>query len=302
MSKKTTTRRPRNSRSHVLELRVNSPRILFLNVVRTSGSLCKFGLILGLIAAVGLLGHWGFKRFFIENPEFAIREVPLTISGTTDPPRFLDHQRLLEATELKLSSSIFAIDLSELETTLANLPELTDAKVTRRLPGTLKISVQERIPVAWLECPDIQLEGRSLRRGLLIDETGHLFPCATTDLWTFSENLPVISLPEAPEGVSLSANTIPDHKGFRHALQLVKTSRNFLTGAWAADRVEIRDEITLELITASGTQAIFSYYDQTRQLENLARLLVFAQESGRALGTANLIPRQNIPVTYAGSR
>lgn len=300
--KKKTTRSRRPDRDRKLMTQVNSPRIFYFNFLRTCGGILKISLVIALFGGLFFGARLTFHHLFVDNEEFALREVPLLKLGTKDLPRFMNHKRIVNTTGIDLSASIFAVDISKMEETLRELPEISAARVTRRLPGTLKIEVEERVPVAWIECESLNLEGRNFRTGLLVDENGIVFPCATSALWSFAERLPVIALSQTPKSGKIATGEILNDRSFSYALDLVKKSRGMLTGVFSPDRVEIRDEITLEMVTMTGSQGIFSYFDQERQLRDFARLLQYAQETKRALGTANLIPTRNIPVTFAGSR
>lgn len=302
MRQKRTTRSRRHDRDRKIMIQVKSPRIFYLNFLRASVGILKVLCVVTLIGGIFLGGRMAFHHLFVDNAEFVLREVPLLKMGTKDMPRFMNHKRVVNATGINLSASIFAVDISKMEKTLRELPEISAARVTRRLPGTLKIEVEERIPVAWVECQALNLEGRNFRTGLLVDENGFVFPCATSTLWNFAEKLPVIALAKIPKVGKIESGQTMDDRSFNYALNLVKNSRGVLKGVFSPDRIEIRDEITLEMVTRTGSQGIFSYFDQDRQLHDFARLLQYAQETGRALGTANLIPTRNIPVTFAGSR
>ena len=231
MFEKKTSRSTKKSRSRMVELRVNSPRIFFFSCLRAGGGMIRIGLVLAILVSVCFLGRWGFQKFFVENDEFVINNIPLTIMETERTPLFLDFKRIEEFTGLQLSTSIFAVDTDELEEKLIDLPEITDAKVVRRMPGTLKISVTERMPVAWIECEVLGIEGRNLRKGRLVDEEGVVFPCASNALWRFSKHLPVVALPIAPEKGITSGETI-DHEGFEHAFELAKLASEELKDKW----------------------------------------------------------------------
>ena len=285
----------------MVELRVNSPRIFFFSCLRAGGGMVKVMLVLALLVSLYFGGRWGFQKFFVENDEFIISKVPLTIMDTDRTPLFLDFKRIEETCGLQLSTSIFAVDTDDLEEKLQALPEITGAKVVRRMPGTLKISVTERMPVAWIECEVLEIEGRNFRKGRLVDENGVVFPCASLALWTYSENLPVVALPVAPEKGINSGDVVKD-EGFDHALELAMLATGSLKDKWAVDRIEVRDSITLELVTLGGSQGTFSYFDLPRQLRHFSKLLKHAEKTGRILATANLIPEKNIPVTFVGHR
>jgi hypothetical protein len=210
--RRTSRRRTRESRDRMLALKVQSPRILFFDFLKLGGRFMKFGLILMAVMALGFVGRLGWEELFVKNTEeFGIKEVPLT-DFEGEAPRFLTHSRIVVTTGLDLDASIFALDTNELEETLRNLPETTEARVTRRLPGTLKIEVSERTPVAWLDCDQLGVVQRDRAAGLLIDEAGVPFKCASQTLWDFAERLPVIRVLQAEDHEIMEGQEIK-HEG-----------------------------------------------------------------------------------------
>lgn len=288
------------SQDGLRELRVVSPLIVYHGTMRAISNLGRLVLVLVLLGALGFLGHLALRNLFVENEEFSLQEIPLSRIGLEGEPRFLDHQRVLEATGVELEKSIFALDLGELEEKLESLPELTEAKVVRRLPGTVEIAVTERVPVAWIESGSQGLQGRNMRRGLLTDENGELFGCSSGSLWEYARDLPVLALKRSVSDGNLEEGQVLESEGARRALELLNQSGEFLEGAFGLDRVEVRDEIMLEAITRTGSQGIFSYYELERQLEAFARVLGYAQQTGRSIGEVNLIPTRIVPVRFAG--
>ena len=295
--RRTSRRRTRESRDRMLALKVQSPRIMFFDFLKLSGRFMKFGLILVAVMALGFAGRLGWEELFVKNTEeFGIKEVPLT-DFEGEAPRFLTHSRIVETTGLDLNASIFALDTDELEETLRNLPETTEARVTRRLPGTLKIEVSERMPVAWLDCDQLGIVQRNRTSGLLIDENGVPFKCASETLWSFSERLPVIRVLEAEDHEIMAGREIK-HAGLKYALDLVNLASNSMEGMERPAWVIVKDEITLEMMTLGRTIATLSYYEQEHQLEKLTKLVSHARAKGRELASVNLIPDRFIPVKY----
>ena len=257
----------------------------------------KLGLILVAVMALGFAGRLGWEELFVKNTEeFGIKEVPLT-DFEGEAPRFLTHSRIVATTGLDLDASIFALDTDELEETLRDLPEITDARVTRRLPGTLKIEISERTPVAWLDCDKLGIVQRDRAAGLLIDEAGVPFKCASQTLWDFAERLPVIRVLKAEDHEIMEGQEIK-HEGLQYALDLVNLATDSMEGFERPAWVIVKDEITLEMMTLGKTIATLSYYEQEHQLEKLTKVVSHARSKGRELASVNLIPDRFVPVEY----
>ncbi|MGJ8698191.1 MAG: cell division protein FtsQ/DivIB [Verrucomicrobiaceae bacterium] len=293
---KRTSRRTSKSRDRMLELRVSSPRILFCDAVKMSGKLFKYLVILAMVGALGYGVRIGWEKLFIENDEFAIREMPLTTMEGHEP-MFMTRNRVTEMTGIDPAASIFAFDIDEMEAILRDLPETSGARVTRRLPGTLKVEVSERIPVAWVACPALGLEERNIEKGLLVDESGVAFPCATPALAEYAAHLPVVYAEDLPAGAIVEGEKIDD-EGLSYALEFARAADLMLTDADLPDWVMVRDGITVEMKTLGGTRLIASYFEQEKQLEKFQKLSRHARNRGRELATVNLIPERYVPVTY----
>lgn len=295
--RRTSRRRTRESRDRMLALKVKSPRIMLFDFLKLGGRFVKFGLILVAVMALGFAGRLGWEELFVKNTEeFGIKEVPLT-DFEGEAPRFLTHSRIVATTGLDLDASIFALDTDEIEETLKNLPETTEARVTRRLPGTLKIEISERTPVAWLDCDRLGIVQRDRAAGLLIDEAGIPFKCASQNLWDYAERLPVIRVLQA-EDYEIQEGQEIKHKGLQYALDLVNLASASMEGFERPAWVIVKDEITLEMMTLGRTIATLSYFEQERQLEKLTQLVSHARAKGRELKSVNLIPERFIPVEY----
>ena len=275
---------------------MNSPRILFCDAIKLSGRLFKLLMVAAVVIAIGVVSRIGYQKFFIENQDFALKEMSFeTESG--GEPRFLTRARIIETTAIEASGSIFAFDVDEVEAQLLALPEISSATVNRRLPGTLKIKITERVPVAWLACPSRGIEERNISNGLLVDQSGIAFPCATEPLANFAVNLPVVFAGKLPDGAIVEGQKI-NHEGLRYALEFAIKADLSLSGSDLPDWVMVKDEITLEMRTVGGTRCTISYFDPDAQIERLKNLSMHARDSGRQLATINLIPKRFVPVTY----
>ena len=280
----------------MLSLKVSSPRIVFFDTLKFGARFLKIALIVVAMVGVGAGLNLGWQKLFVENAEFTISEISLkTFDGKE--PRFLTHARFLEKTELETDATIFSLDTEELAAILEGLPELTEVKVSRRLPGTLKVEVRERQPVAWLACRALGIRERDRHLGLLVDSTGIPFRCASETLWKYAEKLPVILATDASEGDIVEGEVIK-HRGLTYSLELVQIASAKLVGIEKPAWVMVKDEITLEMKTLGGIEATLSYYGLERQLSDFSKLVSHAQARGKELEKVNLIPERFIPVHY----
>jgi hypothetical protein len=112
------------------------------------------------------------------NPYFTLRHIEVTATGDM---RVAEVQGLLRASGVQIGvSNLFALDMRKLLGTLESQPAVQRAAVVRRLPGTLRVSIFERQPIAQFR-----------RRGrLLLDPDGWFLP-ARLDAKSLS--LPVVT-------------------------------------------------------------------------------------------------------------
>jgi len=299
MFQRRTSNRTPKSRQRMLSLKVSSPRIVLFDFLKVGAKFLKLGLIVAVMVGVGFGLSLGWQKLFVENEEFTISELSLkTFEG--EPPRFLTHARMLEQTGLDPDATIFSLDTDALAAKLESLPELTGAKVSRRLPGTLKVEVQERQPVAWVACRSLGIRERDRDLGLLVDSDGIPFKCSSETLWAFAEKLPVVLVGEMGDEKIVEGKAI-EHRGLNYAFELIEIASELLVGIEKPVWVVVKDEITLEMKTLGGTHATLSYYDLNRQLTDFSKLVSHAQARGKELDRVNLIPRRFVPVHYRGN-
>src|SRR5688572_1377202 len=96
---------------------------------------------LGLVVAAS--PFWG-PRVLREIDWFRVRRVE--ISGT----RLLAPHQVLAAAKLPAGENVWG-DLGRLESAIGAHPAISAVTVSRDLPGTLRIRVQEKRPVAYVE-------------------------------------------------------------------------------------------------------------------------------------------------------
>lgn len=283
-----TSRYRKQRPEHRLHLKVNSPRIVCFECLRAF----KRSLRVVFLIALGVAAVWGAKeglhQFFIENEEFQLKQVNLETNGTMTADHFA------RLTEINLESSVFALKLRELKEKVVSRPGILDASLHRRLPGTLEVEVEERVPIAWLECKPLGIVGRDPETGLLLDQSGVCFPC---EFWWEEQarSLPVVVVGQAREG-DVTVGKPLRHHGGRRALALLKLARATLQESWSLEVIAVAGDYSLLGATSDGVMASFGMFDHERQLKDLVRLMRHSRETGEAIDSVNLIPKKNIPV------
>lgn len=177
----------------------------------------------GFLGAV--FGGLGAASYLQESPVFHAKN----LAFTPTEHMALDDVRALLAPAV--DQSLWSLDLDALEARLEASPWVADAKVVRMLPDTLKVQVQEHIPVA-------QTSEKGER--WLVDSAGRLFQVPTNEA---PEELPQI------HGITDHQVTPPEQRERRLQIALDALER-FSVGSRPLVRsvqVGAADEIALEL-------------------------------------------------------
>lgn len=285
--KKSNTRYMRRKTDHKLHLQVSSPRIVLFQSLKAMRGVLKVSLIVALLGVAGFYSYSYVRNHFLSNQEFALRHLELSTNG------YLNESEVAEIAGITPSGTIFSFDPNEAESRLLARPEIVSANVQRSYPDTVKITLMERIPVAWVACPDLGMAGRNPLSGILMDADGVTFKCQGK-LWEIARDLPVIEVANAqPHEFQLGEKMT--HKDAVRALALVKLVNQTVDGDWWVKRVEVMNFYSLQLISNDQVEAIFGMYEHERQLDDLIAARKHAEETKRDLEWINLLPKHNIP-------
>ena len=289
MSRHKTSRVNRHGIERRLYMKVRSPRIFGFSCLRHLRSAGKLFLI-GVLVGGAIWGvRFGMREFFVENEEFALRHLVVDTNGE------LDAEHFIEVSGITPGSSVFALNLRETEERLLRRPSVEKVYLSRRLPGSLRVRIEEREPVAWLECRPLGIIGKHPVAGILLDKNGVCFPCESW--WQDrARELPVVLVSQVQDGDITIGKEIRHHQA-RKALSLLRVSQDKLEGTpWSLPVVAVRNDYSLEAATNTGVMATFGMEDHEEQLQNLVALMDATTRKGESIFTVNLIPKRNIPV------
>ena len=108
-------------------------------VMKNHGRTLTGMLLLGLLAAAGLLG----KQWFSDPWRF-----PLSVVEVKGDFRYLDKQQLQAAVVPHVTGGFFTVDVAAIRSAAEQLPWVHKASVKRIWPQTLRLQIEEQQPVA----------------------------------------------------------------------------------------------------------------------------------------------------------
>jgi cell division protein FtsQ len=104
--------------------------------------------VMGVMVVVGIatLVAWGAKKYVTTSPRFAVQHV--LVSGA----KMRTAEEIAAIANVAPGDNIFVLDLDRAQTKLAKDPWMAKATLSRRLPGTVIIDVDERQAAAIVAC------------------------------------------------------------------------------------------------------------------------------------------------------
>jgi cell division protein FtsQ len=171
----------------------------------------RFGRIaaaIGVVVAAAAL-VWlavSIRDFFREDPRFRIASSSsIQFMGNTQVTR----SELVSVFGSDLGRNIFFVPLSQRRTALEQLPWVEHATVMRLLPDQLRISIVERIPVAFVR------QGNTIG---LVDAQGVLLPLPAGGIISKHYSFPVVTGISASDPLSVRAARMHQYQEFIHDL------------------------------------------------------------------------------------
>jgi len=99
----------------------------------------KLSVGVAVVLSISVAIAWGAHRYAVSTPRFGIKEID--VAGN----RHHSADRLARLAGIEKGQNLFALDTDVAEQKLLESPWVRRAKVGRKLPGTLRIEVEERV-------------------------------------------------------------------------------------------------------------------------------------------------------------
>lgn len=249
-----------------------------------------------LVIVLGVIG-WGVKFLwtaYISNYDGLVAKyVEFRSNGV------ISKKEILNLMNIQGTESLVSLNVEDLEARLMACPSIRKAVVTREIPSTLIVEVDARLPVAWLDCPQVGIRARDVDRGYFIDSDGVVFPCSANIHAPYLHS-PVLQIP-APASGEIHPGDMPDSTKNAVAL-FILLKRDKSDIGTAVQMISVPNEWSYNVEFDGGTHAVFGIYDLDRQVDNFILILHHAKSIGKQIEHINLIPERNIPVTYRGEK
>ncbi len=279
-------RTPRRAAKHVLLVEVRQKS----SNRRWRGRLSSCAIGLGVLALVSA-GSWFGTRavmhgVFYQNPDFTVRNVDIQASGG------IGRREILEAARIPRDANLMSLNLEEIRHRIASMPYIEHARVERRLPGTLRITVAERQPVARL-MPFSPRGNQLAQQVYYIDAGGFIM-----------KPKPGEKLRPLPVIMGISHDQLVD--GDRTDQQELLSALNLLR---MADITTLRHDLDLTqieiyqrgyLVLRTRDQGLIRFRPDhlNQQITRLQFILDDARSRRLFVRTVDLTPERNVPVTY----
>jgi cell division septal protein FtsQ len=289
-------RKPKNRRAqdqeHVLDvkLRTSQTRAARMRIVGVVITAIFSLAVIALVLWRG--GKWVLDGLIYENDAFAIQQIEIQTDGVLTPETIRLWARV------KSGENLMALDLMRVKRDLERQPPIQFGAVERVLPHTLKITVNEREPVAQTIVTLIHQGGVIDQAVYDFDEEGYamkpLDPRWRTAPPTANERLPIlVGVPpaEPQPGRQVTSPQI------RAALALVcEFDHSPMAGMVEIYSIDVSEPDVLKVTTSQKAEVTFSLNHFDTQLRHWRLIYDQYQKWGKAIATLDLSISNNLPV------
>ncbi len=282
-------------RVHVLDVKLRSSQVRAARARRVMLGLgICFGTVLGLYAA-WCLGEFTLNKLVYENKSFAITRIDVQTDGVIAP------DQLQRWSGVRPGQNLLALRLEDVKRDLEMQAVIESVSVERILPGTLRLRVTEREPVAQVIVPVQKAGGGFDTKTYQIDENGYVMtpldprqravpPAQSDDL------LPLI--------LGIRGELQPGRKLDSAQVQAaLKWIAAFESSAMAnivdLKKIDVVSPEVLIVTTGQGSEITFSLNNYEQQLLRWQKIHEECARSNRTIATLNLAVADNTPLRFS---
>jgi hypothetical protein len=286
-------RNRRIRRENVLDVKLRSNQVRAARVRVVSLAL---GAVLGMTIVVFLAwkgGNWVLNRLVFENPAFVIRTLDITTDGS------IPVEQLRRWTALRPSENLLALDLARIKRNLELSPLIQSVAVERVLPGTLRIRVTERVPVAQVRVPVPGAGGGAFTNVFHLDAAGFvMMPMEqlAPGAGGATEHLPLLTGVARAE---LRPGRRVDSPQVHAALRLIHAfGSSPMAGLVDLAQVDVSAPEVLRVLTGQGSEVYFGGRALDQQLRRWRILHEYGEQHQKAIKSLDLSVAENIPAVW----
>jgi cell division protein FtsQ len=292
---KSKSKNRRLNQTRVLEVKLRSSQVRSARVRMFAIALgVSMGTLLGLYL-VWRAGEWTLDRLVYENKSFAIQQIDVSTDGVISP------DQIRRWSGVKPGANLLALDLAVVKRDLELAPVVQSASVERILPGTLRIRITEREPVAQVDLPRPRSGGGIELVVFQIDTMGYvMLPLdprqRAVPLSQAEDELPVISginVGELQPGRKVESNQV------QAALQLLAAfDGSPLAGLVDLKRINVAAPEVLVVTTGQGSEITLSLGNFDQQLRRWQAIHEWGLKMNKVISTLDLAVPNNIPARW----
>lgn len=283
----------RLGRVRVLEVKLRSSQVRAARARRAIFALgACFGTVIGLYA-VWCLGELTLNKLVYENRAFAIDKIDAQTDGV------ISAEQLRRWSGVKNGQNLLALDLARVKRDLEMVPVIESVSLERILPGTLRLRVSEREPMAQVNVPVPRPGGGLDFKTYQLDASGYVMlpldprqraaPASQADA-------------DLPQILGLNAADMqPGRKLESSQLQAALKWIEVFESSPMANLVDVKkiDVLSSEILvvtTGQGSEITFGLHDFGRQLLRWQRIQEECVRLNKTVATLNLAVADNTPL------
>lgn len=288
----------RHRRRNVLDVKLRSDQV---RALRVRGVAVMMGVLFGTVFTLYVLWRsvdWALDRLVYQNRAFTIKVVDVS----TDGEIAVDHLRRWSG--VRPGHNLMALDLATIKANLELMPNIESVSVERLLPGTLRIRVAERDPIARVMLPRVDSNGRMILQAWLLDLDGTVMMPVDPKYRASPGPLAIDDLP-AITGVNpraLRLGRAANSSRLQAALEFIHSfNRSGLASQIQLRQVDLSKRGVLVATTDTGAQVTLECEAFDRQLGRWRRIRDEALRLHKVILTLDLAVRNNVPVRWVES-
>lgn len=226
------------------------------------------------------------EKVFFENEDFALETIEISNPGG------LNRAEILNWAGVQRGENLIEMNLTAVHYRLSQMPYIAGVQVERKLPSTLRIVINERLPVAKLM--PFSPKGNLLAQTVYyIDSGGFVMKPKEGEKLKLLPLITGISIDEVRAGEFIEKEEVLS------ALNLLRASTHYgLGGALDLRRLEIQDLGIISVRTRERGLIRFRSDHLDEQIKRLQLILAYTQRNHKYIRTVDLTPERNVPVTF----
>ena len=269
------------------QMRRHRFRVFFYTTTATAG-IC-FALYL-----CWRVGEWMLNRFVYQNQAYALQTLDVQTDGVIAP------EQIRRWTGVRPGDNLFVIELTQIKRDLELMPAIQRVAVERFLPGTLRIQVQEREPVAQINTTVVRGGAGPQTAVFLLDAEGYVM----LPLEARQRAVPVTAAEQYPVITGVNpAELVPGRRvesaQVHAALRLITAfGHSAMAGLVDLRRIAVSSPEVLVVTTDQQSEISLRIQDLERQLGRWRIVYDLGVRQGRQIASLDLSVMDNIPLRW----